>query len=82
MTSNETKTINDVKLLSAAEIIQMVSVNNILALRANDVLSLIVMILAEAFVYFYFIYVAIVTVLKEYFKPFYESQKKAFVNIN
>lgn len=60
----------------------MVSVNNILALRANDTLSLIIMILAEAFVYFYFIYVAIVTVLKEYFKPFYESQKKAFVNIN
>jgi len=82
LTDAETKPISDIKLLSIAKIIQMVSVNNILALRGNDLLSLIVMILAEAFVYFYFIYVAVLTILKEYFKPIYESQKKSFVNIN
>lgn len=82
MTDAETKPIYDIKLLSIAKIIQMVSVNNILALRSNDLLSLLVMLLAEMFVYFYFIYVAVLTTLKEYFKPIYEAQKKAFVNIN
>lgn len=64
ITEYESKGISDSKLLSATRIISMVSINNVLALRQSDTLSTGVLILSQGFVYFYFIYVGVLTISK------------------
>ena len=69
----ESKIIEDAKLYSISKIISMVSINNILLLKSSDTLSLIVFFSSLIFMVIYFVYVAIIAILRHYAAMFYEG---------
>ena len=60
----------------------MVSINNILLLKKSDTLSLIVYQGCLVFMVSYFLYVAVITILRHYASIFYDGQRKFFGRIN
>ncbi|KAL4476304.1 hypothetical protein ABPG74_010037 [Tetrahymena malaccensis] len=79
---NESKIIDDLKMQAVAQISQMISLRNILAVKNSDTFSLIVYILIQVFMYSYFIYVGVLALISHHMQSFYENYKKIFVQIN
>ncbi|KAL4463680.1 hypothetical protein ABPG72_009030 [Tetrahymena utriculariae] len=78
----ENKPLSEQKVSFVADINEIAPITFLLFLKGNDSLSLICFVFMQLLMYFYFIYVGILTYLKNFRKYFYQKNQKIFRQTN